>query len=83
LKKVQAKYYKCVIGEVMQYPNELTYIQPISNRKYGVWIGFCKGDRSHTEHIVVLKKAKKWFLLNTVTDIFKKPSGKILTKCDL
>jgi len=78
MKEAQAKHYRCVIGQVMSFPNELSYLQPISSRKLGVWIGYCKGDKSHKEHIFVLKKSKKWFLLNNVTDIFKKPKGNVL-----
>lgn len=62
----------------MSYPNELTYMQPISSRRLGVWIGFCKGDKIHHEHIFVLKKSKRWLLLHNVSDIFKKPDRKVL-----
>lgn len=74
----QAKNHRCVIGEIPSMPNKLNYLQPISSRRLGVWIGHCKGDKSHKEHLIVLKKAKKYFLLNNVTDIFKKPDGKVL-----
>ena len=71
-------FYRCVIGDVIQSPNELTYLQPISSRRLGVWIGFCKGDKSHPEHIIVMRKGKKYFIQNNPTDIFKKPDGKVL-----
>lgn len=80
MKESQAKHYRCLLGNVMSFPNELTYLQPISSRKLGVWIGFCKGDAIHPEHIFLLKKSKKWFLLNNTTDIFKKPDGTLLGK---
>lgn len=74
----QSNIHRCVIGEVSSMPNKLDYLQPISSRKLGVWIGHCKGDKAHQEHLIVIKKAKKYFLLNNVTDIFKKPDGKVL-----
>lgn len=74
----QAKHYRCVIGKIMSFPNIVNYLQPISSRKLGVWIGKCEGDSTHEEHIFVLKKAQRWHLLNNTTDIFKKPDGKIL-----
>lgn len=80
MKESQAKNYRCVIGEVTSIPNKLTYLQPISSRKLGVWIGKCDGDKSHPEHIIMLKKAKKYFLINNATDIFKKPDGSVLGK---
>ena len=80
MKKLQTQIYRCVIGEIESKPNKLDYLQPISSRKHGVWIGHCNGDKVHDEHIVVLKKARKYYLLNNLTDIFKKPSGKILGK---
>ncbi len=73
-----AKNYRCVIGEIKSFPNELKYLTAISNRKGKVWIGHCLGDKSHAEHLVVLKRSEKWFVLHTKTDTFKKPDGKIL-----
>lgn len=78
--KQEQKHYRCVIGEVMSFPNMINYLQPISSRKLGVWVGHCSGDKSHPEHLILIKKAKKYYLLNNVTDIFKKPDGKILGK---
>lgn len=78
MKKFQPKNYRCVIGKIMSFPNELSYLQAISSRKRGVWIGYCKGDSSHKEHIFVLKKSKRWILLKNSSDIFKKPDGTVL-----
>jgi hypothetical protein len=36
MKKSQRMYYRCVIGEIENIPNELTYLQSISGRKRGV-----------------------------------------------
>jgi len=80
LKEAQSKHYRCVLGEKKDRvkPNELKYLQAISSRRHGVWIGFCKGDKTHHEHIFVLKKTQKWNLLHTISDSFKKPDGKVL-----
>ena len=73
-----AVIYRCVIGEVISFPKELNYLTAISNRYGKVWIGHCAGDKSHPEHLVVLKRSKKWFVLHTKTNTFKKPDGTIL-----
>ena len=75
-----AVIYRCVIGEVISFPKELNYLTAISNRYGKVWIGHCAGDKSHPEHLVVLKRSKKWFVLHTKTNTFKKPDGTILGK---
>jgi len=62
--------YRCVIGDVRSLPNKITYLQPISSRKLGAWIGHCKGDKSHHEHLFMIKAQPKWFVKNSVTDIF-------------
>jgi len=72
--------YRCVIGEIESKPNKLNYLQPISSRRLGVWIGYCKGDKVHKEHLIVMKKAKKYYIRNNVTDIFKKVDGRVLGK---
>jgi len=80
MKKSQRMYYRCVIGEIENIPNELTYLQSISGRKRGVWTGFCKGDKLHPEHLIVLKKSTRTYILTSRTDIFKKPSGITFSK---
>ncbi len=80
MKQSQAKNYRCVIGQILSRPNKLNYLQPVSSRRLGVWIGHCKGDKEHNEHLILIKKAKKYFLLHNVSDIFKKPDGKVLGK---
>lgn len=80
MKTQQRMYYRCVIGEIENLPNELTYLQSISGRKRGVWIGFCKGDKLHAEHLIVLKKSTRTYIITSRTDIFKKPSGVTLSK---
>ena len=77
MKRSDRIHYRCVIGEVPSQPNELTYLQSISNRRYGVWVGYCKGDRSHQEHIIVIRKRKKYYILNDTSNSFKKPDGTI------
>jgi len=62
--------YRCVIGETLSLPNKITYLQPISSRKLGTWIGHCEGDDSHPEHIFMIKSQQKWFVKNSKTDIF-------------
>lgn len=73
-------YYKCVIGEIQKKPNELIYLQAISGRKRGVWTGFCKGDKLHPEHLIVLNKSRSGYISTNRTDVFKKPSGITFSK---
>lgn len=64
------------MGERNFATNKLKYLQPLSGRKRGIWIGYCKGDKVHDEHLVVIKKLPRWHIINTLTDTFTKPSGK-------
>jgi len=62
--------YRCVIGEWLSRPNKITYLQAISSRQLGTWIGHCAGDKSHPEHIIMVKTGEKWYIKNAKTDIF-------------
>lgn len=62
--------YRCVIGDRLSLPNKITYLHPISSRKVGTWIGHCAGDKSHPEHLFMIKTQEKWFVKYTKTDIF-------------
>jgi len=77
---ITPKNYRCVIGEIQDLPNQINYLSAISNTYSKVWIGHCKGDKSHPEHFVVIKKMKKWFILHNKTDTFKKAKGRIKGK---
>lgn len=68
--------HRCVLGENMYMPNRLTYLQPLSVIKKQVWVGYCEGDKSHSEHFVLIKKLSKWKFRYRKTDIFKKQYGK-------
>lgn len=62
--------YRCVIGDRLSLPNKITYLHSISSRQLGTWIGHCAGDKSHPEHIFMIKSQEKWFVKNSKTDIF-------------
>ena len=64
----------------MSLPPELVYQQPISNRSFGLWVGYCKGDQTHKQHLVIIKKLPAWNILHTETDIFRKPDGTTLAE---
>jgi len=65
-KKVQI--FRCVIGDFP--PNKIKYLQPISSRKLGTWIGHCAGDKLHPEHLVMMKEQHAWHLKYSKTDTF-------------
>jgi hypothetical protein len=60
--------YRCVMGDFP--PNKITYMQPISSRRLGTWIGHCKGDKLHPEHLVMIKNQQDWFIKYSKTNIF-------------
>lgn len=62
--------YRCVIGEWLSRPNKITYLQAISSRQLGTWIGHCAGDKSHPEHIFMIKAQERWHVKNSKSDIF-------------
>jgi len=60
--------YRCVIGD---FPtNKITYLQSVSSRKLGTWIGHCAGDSYHQEHLFMIKTQPNWFIKYNKTDIF-------------
>lgn len=60
--------YRCVIGDFP--PNKITYLQAVSSRKLGTWIGHCDGDNYHPEHLFMIKTQPNWFIKYNKTDIF-------------
>jgi len=65
-KKVQN--YRCIMGDFP--PNKITYLQSISSRKLGTWIGHCEGDKLHPEHLFMIKTQQDWFIKYSKTDTF-------------
>ena len=63
--------YKCIIGENKSSPNNLIYEQTLSGKKTGVWVGYCKGDKIHPEHLLRIMYQGEWFILHSKNDPFK------------
>jgi len=74
----KSKIYKCVFGDYLSKPNQLVYMQALSSKNLGTWIGYCKGDRSHHSHFIVFKYGSKQTVLEKRKDPFRKPTGKSL-----
>lgn len=75
-KKTQIR--RCVLGVIPSKPNKLTYISSLSSRKLGIWVGHCKGDKTHKEHLIIIKKEERNNIIYKKTDTFKNYSGKTL-----
>ena len=76
--KQKTQLRRCVIGYIRSKPNALQYIASLSSRKLNIWVGHCKGDRTHPEHLITIKKEDKSAVLYKRNDSFKNFSGKTL-----
>ncbi len=74
------KGYKCVLGDNASMPNELSYWGQVSSKETDIWIGWCKGDKSHDEHFIKIIKKSKYQVLRRDKNAFRLPSGKDLGK---
>lgn len=59
---------RCIIGENLGMPNEIKYLPNLSNHP-NHWVGYCVGDSTHTEHLIIIKYDTK----NNI--IYKKSSS--------
>ena len=67
--------HRCVLGVSMFLPNKLTYLRPLSLINHKVWVGHCDGDKTHIEHIIMLRKTSRKDFIQSQADIFKTKEG--------
>ena len=76
--KKRTEIRRCVIGEVRSMPNKLSYISSLSSRRLDIWVGHCAGDKTHKEHLIIIKKEERNNIIYKKSDSFKNYSGKTL-----
>src|SRR3990167_514486 len=66
---------RCVLGTDTAKPNEITFLPNLSDHHSNQWIGFCKGDQSHPEHLIIIKYGKKHSILYKKSSAFARPDS--------
>ena len=66
---------RCIIGDPLATPPKLTYLQSLSDSKSTRWIGLCRGDKIHPEHLIVIKKNRKELVLHKSNTSFTRKEG--------
>jgi hypothetical protein len=74
------KGYKCVLGENPSMPNLLQYWAQMSNKDDDIWIGWCKGDKTHEAHFIKIIKNSRYQVLRRDKNAFRSNTGKDLGK---
>ena len=64
---------RCVYGVDPTQPNKLDYITYFSERIGNVWIGWCKGDKKHSEHFIKVTENVRSVVIRRSQNSFRTP----------
>ena len=66
---------RCVLGAETALPNEIRFLPNLSDQHSNQWTGFCAGDSSHPEHLIIIKYGKKHSILYKKSSAFARPDS--------